>query len=356
MKKQEEPKSVWLHIRLFGKSPKRLSFLFTAAVFLIVFCTMILITTGLELLLASGAVASEPSFIIALYVSGTSLLISTLFSRFFAIRFFRSIEKVKDAMTKVSKGDFSVKLPENSRIVELRDMTHLFNVMTEELGSIEVIHKDFIHNVSHEFKTPLTAIEGYATMLMTPQVTEEKRLLCAEKILTSSQRLASLTGNVLSLAQLENQPRSLTCAPFSLDEQLRKVVLLFEEQWLAKQIEIDMDETPLVYEGNEELLFQVWQNMIGNAIKFTPQGGHISIRYVREPGRVMVTVADDGIGIPKAAQSHIFEKFYQADQSHAGHGNGLGLALVKRIVELHDGSITVSSEPGQGAVFTVILP
>lgn len=356
MKRQKEEKEKKLHFHLFGRSPKRLSLLFSAAVFLIIFVTMLLITVGLEILLAFGVFPDAPSAMVITYILAPSLLIGTGFSRFFGRRFFRSVEKVKSAMQKVAQGDFSVKLPENSRITELRDMSHLFNVMTGELGSMEIIHNDFVRNVSHEFKTPLTAIEGYATLLSAPDVPEEKRILCARKIVANSQRLATLTGNVLALSQLENQMAKPAVAPFSLDEQLRKVVLLFEEQWTAKNIEIDMDEAPLEYVGNEELLFQVWQNIIGNALKFTPEGGHIVIRYRREPAKVLVSVQDDGAGIPAEAQAHIFEKFYQADKSHAARGNGLGLALVKRIVELHGGTVWVDSVPGHGATFTVELP
>lgn len=336
--------------------PQRLRLVFSFLVFLISLAATLLVTAALEILLAFGVFPNTPSFLVLAYVLAPSVVFATLFGRLFGKRFFHSIDNIKDAMVKVSEGDFTVTLPERFRVAELHDMAHCFNLMVKQLGSMEVMHKDFIRNVSHEFKTPLSAISGYATLLQSEELSEEKRIAYAEKIAVSTARLASMTGNVLMLSQLENQEMKAKKVHFSLDEQLRKVLLLFEKQWSDKEIEISMDEGSALGYGYEELLFQVWQNLVSNAIKFTERGGKISLSLQQEEDRVLVSVEDNGIGIDPEDKARIFDKFYQADASRAVGGNGLGLALVKKIVDMHGGKIEVDSTLGKGTVFTVHLP
>ena len=256
----------------------------------------------------------------------------------------------------MAKGDFSVRLDERIRAVELRTMAQNFNLMTQELANMEIFRSDFISNVSHEFKTPLSTIEGYATLMQTSKLSEEKRKLFAEKILSNTKRLSTLTGNILLLSRLENQEINTGTLRFSLDEQLRECLLLFEPEWTQKNLELDIQLEELEYEGNPNLLFQVWQNLIGNAVKFSCQNGCLRILLRRQDGMICVYVVDNGIGMNEETQRRIFEKFYQGDLSHAAEGNGLGLALAKRIIELHGGEIAVSSKEGRGTTMTVFLP
>ncbi len=336
--------------------PKRLRLFFSLLVFLISLAATVLVTAALELLLAFGVFPDAPSFLLLAYVLAPSVVFATLFGRLFGKTFFHSVDNIKNAMQRVSEGDFTVTLSESFRVAELADMAHCFNLMVKQLGSMEVMHKDFIRNVSHEFKTPLSAISGYATLLQAENLSEEKRICYAEKIAAGTARLASMTGNVLMLSQLENQGLSTQMTQFSLDEQLRKVLLLCEKQWSDKHIEILMEGEPTLAYGHEELLFQVWQNLVGNAIKFTDKGGRISVCWGKNEKGLSVSVEDSGIGISESAKAHVFDKFYQADESRAVGGNGLGLALVKKIVELHFGSIEVNSTLGVGTTFTVLLP
>ena len=228
--------------------------------------------------------------------------------------------------------------------------------MTRELARTEILRNDFVENVSHEFKTPLAAIEGYVTLLQKKDLTEEKRQEYTEKILNNTQRLSRLSGNILLLSRLENRESEIQTEDFELDEQIRQVLLYMENEWSAKNIELDLDLEECTYRGNRDLIANVWRNLLDNAIKFSPDGGAVRVQLHQREDRVLITVEDEGPGISEEDRSRIFEKFYQADRSRSGSGNGLGLALVRRIVTLHGGDVTVESEPGRGALFTVDLP
>jgi len=257
------------------------------------------------------------------------------------------------AMQRVAQGDFSVRLSVK-KDNELGLLTKNFNRMVEELGSIEYIQKDFISSVSHEFKTPVATISGYAKLLQKMPSGEEVKEY-TDIILAESRRLSRLSSNLLRLSGIEHQtvPGKLDC--FSLDEQLRMAVVLLEPEWREKEIQWDLDLLDTKYTGEEELLNQVWLNLLSNAIRFSPCGGTISIRlYGTDP--VKVKIRDKGEGMSLPVQERIFEKFYQGDPSRSGEGNGLGLAIVKRIIERSGGTVSVKSAPGEGAVFTVSLP
>lgn len=285
-----------------------------------------------------------------------SLLIGGSVSVFVGRLIIRPIQNISDAFDELSRGNFDVRVPTNERISEIREMAQRFNSMAYDLSHIETLRSDFVVNVSHEFKTPLSAIEGYAMLLQAPDVARDKHDHYVEKILENSGKLSNLSSNILSLSKLENQEMVMHQKEYRLDEQLRKMVLLLENKWSLKHIEFDIELPRIVFYGNEQLLDQVWMNIFDNAIKHSPEGGTIRI-YVDVTDRdVAVSVSDEGEGMSEDVQKHIFEKFYQGDRSRTSEGNGLGLALVKRIVELTKGSITVQSSPGNGAVFTVILP
>lgn len=285
-----------------------------------------------------------------------SILLGTVIALYVGRRIIRPVQRISDAFDELSKGNFSVTVPTDEKVAEIREMAQHFNAMTHDLGHMETLRSDFVANVSHEFKTPIAAIEGYATLLQNPNLTREKHDHYVEVILDNSRRLSDLSSNILALSKLENQELIVDNREFRLDEQLRTVILLLEGKWSAKGIEFDLDLPRQMYFGSEALLAQVWSNLLDNAIKHSPAGGVIRVTLQRNDTHLTVTVADQGDGMSQEVQRHIFEKFYQGDRSRKSEGNGLGLALVKRIVELSRGAVTVESAPGQGATFSVELP
>ena len=278
--------------------------------------------------------------------------ISIIMSRFFL----RPVTRMGRAMERVAAGDFTVRLDNPGALGEMRDSYAHFNTMTRALAATETLQSDFISNVSHEFKTPINAIEGYAMLMQDAGNDPALQREYADKILLSTRRLSELVNNILLLSKVDNQTMPLEKHPYRLDEQLRRAILLLERKWTQKQIEWDVDMDEATYTGNESLMLHVWVNLLDNAIKFDPVGGEIRLRLHCESTCIRITVSDNGPGIPKDQQSAIFERFYQADGSHKSEGNGLGLALARRIVRMCGGEISVSSEPGKGSCFTVELP
>ena len=241
-------------------------------------------------------------------------------------------------------------------VPELQDLIRNFNEMAEELRGIELFRNDFINNFSHEFKTPIISIRGFAHELRQEGLTDEQRNEYAKIIEEESDRLARLSANVLTLSKLESQQIVTGRTEFYLDEQIRQCILLLESEWSEKELEIVPELELLLYRGNEEMLALVWRNLLSNAIKFTPQGGRIEVRMEVTEQTVTVSVADNGIGMSDEVRARVFEKFYQGDPSHAHAGYGVGLALVKRVVDLMEGSVSVKSREGCGSCFTVKLP
>ena len=228
--------------------------------------------------------------------------------------------------------------------------------MAAELGGVETLRTDFIANVSHELKTPLAAINNYGTLLQSPDLTEDERIEYAKAITENSRRLANLITNILKLNKLENQQIYPKAEPYNLSEQLCECLLSFETVWEQKSIEIDTDiDEDVIVSADSELLSLVWNNLFSNAVKFTEEHGKVFVQLKNENGYAAVTVTDTGCGMSAETGKHIFEKFYQGDTSHAAKGNGLGLALVKRVVDITDGEISVQSELGKGSTFTVKL-
>jgi signal transduction histidine kinase len=283
-------------------------------------------------------------------------VIGSIGSRLIGEQLIRSVEEITRLTREVASGNYEIQLKKDYKIREMNEMMDNFNTMTRQLSSTEILRSDFISNVSHEFKTPLSAIEGYATLLQNPNLTEEQNQVYTANIIRNTRRLSTLTGNILQLSQLDTQEKKLETEVFSLDEQLREAVLLFEGQWSEKNLDLDIDLDPVEIEGNPELLAQVWQNLIGNAIKFGHDCGLLRVRLRQEEPYAVVSVEDDGIGMKEQTRQRIFEKFYQGETSHSAEGNGLGLALVQKIVTLHGGEVTVESQIDNGSVFTVKLP
>ena len=270
----------------------------------------------------------------------------------------KPLSELVKATRKVTNGDFNIHLEmKYSRLSlkELRELIHDFNEMTEELRNTELFRQDFISNFSHEFKTPLVSIRGFARQLYEGGLTPEQQKEFSKIILDETEYLSVLSQNTLLMTNLENKDIITEKTDFSLDEQLRNCMIRLEPQWSAKNIDIDMELDEIRYYWNAPMLAHVWNNLFDNAVKFTPEGGSIRVTLGRKDGLIVATVTDSGCGIPEEAIPHIFEKFYQADTSHATKGNGLGLSLVKKIVELCEGDIYVSSEVGKGTTFTVEL-
>ncbi|HIR16318.1 MAG TPA: HAMP domain-containing histidine kinase [Candidatus Onthosoma merdavium] len=334
----------------------RIAVLFSALVFLILLLTMGL--TGLITVLVSESnfIDAPPKELTLLLFAVISIIVGTILSHTVGKRPLNVIREIDDATKEVVKGNFTVRLNEDIVAEELHSMAHNFNTMVRELSNTEILRKDFIENVSHEFQTPLSAIEGYAALLQNQSLTTQKRQEYAKRILVNARRLSDLSGNILLLSRLEHQELEIQKETYALDEQIREAILLFETKWTQKELCLEVDLSAIRYKGNKELLMQVWQNLIGNAVKFVSQKGEIRITLRIEKNDVIVTVADNGIGMSEAVQKRIYEKFYQADTSRTGIGNGLGLALAKRIVDLHDGTLTVASAEGKGTMFTVTLP
>lgn len=284
-----------------------------------------------------------------------SLLIGTVLTWFLSRMFFDPIKQLNKAMGQVAEGDFSVRLHTSSSSQEIQKLYAGFNMMALELSNTEILQTDFVSNASHEFKTPINAIEGYSTLLQNSGDLNAQQQEYVEKIIFSTRRLSSLTGSVLLLSKIENQTIPTNQGRFRLDEQIRQSILAQEPDWERKDIAFDVELDEIFYYGNENLLHHVWDNLLSNAIKFSPQGGIVAIHLTAGGQLLRCTVTDSGPGIPEEAQKHIFNKFYQADSSHREMGNGLGLALAKRIITLEGGSIWAENLPQGGCRFTVEL-
>ena len=269
----------------------------------------------------------------------------------------RPVKRIMAALDQVMQGDFSVRIPQVKEFAGetgFHEIISAINKMTAELQGTETLRTDFIANVSHELKTPLAVIGNYATMLQQPGISEADRNEYAKAISHNARRLAALITNILKLNKLENQQIFPKHEEYDLSGQLCESLLQFEDAWEAKNLSIETDIEDEVYICSDaELLSLVWNNLISNGVKFTPEGGTIGVTLKAEETTVVVSVSDTGCGIDPETGKHIFEKFYQGDTSHATQGNGLGLALVKRVVDILNAEISVQSTPGQGSIFTV---
>ena len=285
----------------------------------------------------------------------------TLFTRYKIVKTYdQPMKELAKAAGKVAKGDFSVYIPplHTSNRHDYLDLMFLdFNKMVAELGSLETMRSDFIANVSHEIKTPLAGIQNYAQLLQRPGLTKEDQETYVSAILSSTRRLSALVTNILKLNKLESQQIVPHYEPYDLSRQLSDCAMSFEPVWEEKDIEFeaDIEDRATVY-GDASLLELVWNNLLSNAFKFTEPGGSVTLRQTSEEGCVTVSVSDTGCGISQEAQKHIFDKFYQGDTSRATEGNGLGLALVLRVLQLMNAPIQVDSAEGHRTIFTVRIP
>ena len=286
---------------------------------------------------------------------GSCLLIGILVTGQLSRYFFNPIKKLRSAMDKIADGDYSVRLEDVSSSKEIMEIYTGFNLMAHELSVTEILQTDFVSNVSHEFKTPITAIEGFSVLLQESENLDEDQLDCIDKILFNSRRLSSLLGSILLLNKLENQQVSTKQSKYRLDEQIRQSVVALQPAWEQKNIELDVDLERTYYCGSEAMMRHVWDNLIANAIKFTPENSSVRILLREEDAHLTVRIADQGPGLSEETQKHMFNKFYQGDTSHKQDGNGLGLALVKRILSIEQAEIYAENLPEGGCCFTVKL-
>ncbi len=290
---------------------------------------------------------------IALIVSS---IVGTSLTAIACEKFLNPLNQLIKATKVVSTGDFSIRVKETNGNSEIGVLLRNFNHMTEELGSIELFRNDFINNFSHEFKTPLVSIRGFAKQLQNDDLPAEKRREYTEIIISETERLSNMSANILLLTKLENQQFVTDYAEYDLDEQIRSCIILLEKQWTKKNLEMNLELSPVKIFNNAEMLFHLWINLIDNAIKYTNENGHISILCCETNGEISFKISDDGNGMDEYTLKHIFDKFFQGDRSHKTQGNGLGMSIVKRIMELCKGKITVESKINQGTSFIVKLP
>lgn len=315
-----------------------------------------LLVSGILIYLLNLSFTHGISIPVIFWMLLVSVVLGTSLTAFLSNKILAPITRLNSAMGQVAAGDFSVRLESSSIIEDVRATYENFNLMVRELNATELLQSDFISNVSHEIKTPINAIEGYAMLLQDQSQTPEEQQECIQKILLNTRRLADLVGNILLLSKVDNQAIPADETVFRLDEQIRQAILLLEPKWTAKNIPFDVDLEPVTFRGSESLLLHVWTNLIDNAVKFNPEGGPIRLRLSADAQKAVFLIEDHGTGISEEAQPHIFDRFYQADSSHRSEGNGLGLALVKRIVTFCGGTIRLESRLGEGSRFTVTLP
>lgn len=293
--------------------------------------------------------------LVLLGVVFTGFLIGGTTTVLISKRYFAPISKLSAEMQKVAQGNFDIEIKTDSKIKAIKDIYSDFNLMVKELNATETVQTDFVSNVSHEIKTPITAIEGYATLLQNSKETTDEQSEYIDKILLNTKRLSELVGNILLLSKVDNKAIQTKRTNYRLDEQIRQSLVLLEPKWSQKEIEFDIDMEDLVYYSDEGLTIHIWNNLIDNAIKFSPPKGLIEISLKKDGEKVVFIIKDNGPGILESEATHIFNKFYQCDSSHKIEGNGLGLSLVKNILALLGGEVRVENAQSGGAKFTVIL-
>lgn len=345
------------------KLQKRLIFSMITISFTSVFLTFAVSAIGIILVFEFGDweilfppdLRPRTPLLTMVFVTIGSLFVGLLVSAFISSRFLEPVNDLKKMTSKVAKGDFTVQItdiPDN----ELGEFIQDFNTMIKELRKNEMLKNDFVSNVSHEFKTPLSVIEGYVTLLQDPSLNEEERQKYTQIVIEATKKLNTLVNNILKISRLDNRKISVVNDEFYLDEQIRESVLFFEEEWSSKGIEFDINLETVYIKSDKNLLLNVWNNLISNAIKFSPENSPISINLSKENERVKIVIKDNGCGIEKEDVPYIFDKFFQSDKSHKSEGNGLGLTLVKEIITLLNGTINVESEVNKGTTFIVYLP
>lgn len=344
------------------KPHRTMRFWFVSAVVLLISLASFLSAMGFIIFAPIiGLRAGNIHFIIrTLFMALLSIILGSILSIATCNFFIKKIKRLSNGMKEISKGNFNIRIEEtdkNEVKTEFGEIERTFNQMASDLEGIEMFRNDFINNFSHEFKTPIVSIRGFAKQLKNDNLSQETRTEYIDIIISESNRLANMSSNILLLTKLENQQIVSEKTTFSLDEQIRNSILLLDKEWSCKNIEFNLDKLDDVqYNFNEEMLSHVWINLISNAIKFTDENGLITISLENCGDNIIFKIRDNGLGMNEETKSRIFEKFYQGDKSHHSGGNGIGLNIASRIITLAGGKIEVESEIDCGSEFTVILP
>lgn len=337
--------------------------IFTGISFVLFFVTMLIIDVAIMLFIRAGILQAgqnvpESTGYYLMVIALSSIVLGSVLAAVFGRYLLIPVNKMINAMNRLAAGDFKTRMTGKGRLARTpagRELVHSFNRMASQLENTQILRSDFINNFSHEFKTPIVSIAGFAKLLRKGNLTREEELEYLQIIEDESLRLSSIATNVLNLTRIENQDILTDVSEYNLSEQLRSCVLLLERKWTQKKLELNPDFGEHNIKASSELMKQVWLNILDNAIKFTPEYGEIEITVEENADKISVRILNTGSSIPPEKQENIFRKFYQADESHTAEGNGLGLAIVHKIVELHKGSIKVES-PGEYTAFTVNLP
>lgn len=334
-------------------------FLLVAAVItccLMLFTSTLQMSIGREFTQEEITAAAKATMVNVILISAVMAFGDYLRRKFTVVR---PVKRITEAANKMIKGDFSVRVKPVAKFAtddSFNEIIECINKMAEELSGVETLRTDFIANVSHEMKTPLSVMQNYSTLLQAPDLSDEQRMEYAKGITDASRRMADMMTNILKLSRLENQQIFPQVTEFDLGEQLCECLLQYENVWETAEIEIETDiAEDIKITADAELLALVWNNLFSNAFKFTEAGGTVSVRLSSTEHHAIVKVQDTGCGMTADVGTHIFEKFYQGDTSHATQGNGLGLALVKRVIDIMHGEIAVESAVGVGTTFTVAL-
>jgi len=314
---------------------------------------------GMKAMFVDPIAPPSVSFLIKwiLNFSTYSLIVGSLLILVAAMFLVRPIKKLTKATRRIAAGDFNVKLNIKQK-GELGTLALSFEEMMHDLQQLEQMRRDFVANVSHEVQSPLTSISGYALALKQVNITDNERSRYLDIIIAEANRMSKMSDSLLKLSLLESQSQQLGVVTHSLDEQIRRVIVALQPQWSASNIRFELHLRAVMLTADHDQLNQVWTNILGNSIKFSKDGGIINVSIKQDINNVTVRISDTGIGIALEDQKRIFERFFKADRSHSRKydGSGMGLAIVKQIVSLHQGDIRVESEPGQGTTFIVTLP
>ena len=348
-------------MKIKKKSPINLLVVLSISVFFILILTMIVAAAIVFLLMGVGMLKnlSELSLLKSfILLAVISTIMGTLLTTLIGNALLNPFRVLNVAMKKLAAGDFSVRIDLSNRFAsyEFDELTTSFNLMAQQLGSVEMLRSDFVNNFSHEFKTPIVSLRGFAKILKNGELSNSERTEYLDIIINEADRLAALSRNVLSLSKIENQTIITNNIEYNLTEQIRCAILMLENKWSDKHIDLDINLQELKYNGNEELLNMVWTNLIDNAIKFSHDQSKIMIRLSGNDDDIVFEIKDEGIGMNTETQKNMFDKFYQGDTSHSIEGNGIGMTIVNKIVELYKGEIFIDSQIDKGTLIIVTLP
>ncbi len=340
---------------------RKLAFKFSLIVFFIIFIAFNVAGTTIVLLykleLITEFIKPTPLNIIV-FIAILSIIIGASITAIISRFPLKPFRELITATKELANGNFQarIQLDSSFRPHELHELSNYFNHMAEALGSIEILRTDFINNFSHEFKTPIASLCGFAKLLKKNNLSPEERNEYLDIIIYEANRLLLLATNVLNLSKIEQHTINQDNKTFHLTEQIRRTIVLFESKWMEKELSLTVELDEILFYGNEELINQIWVNVLDNAIKFSPQGTEIQIKLEDYYDNIVFKVKDHGCGMDTKTQKHLFDKFYQGDTSHATEGNGLGLTIVQKIISFYQGIVTVESEINEGTTVTIVLP